>query len=111
MNNRIIELAAIRLAPGRTEEELVAASDRFQEQFLALQPGFLRRELARLDEHRFLDLVHWRSMADAEAVGGKIAGSSACQAYFAVMAFDPANPMEGVSHYQSLALYPAAAER
>lgn len=107
MNKTTIEIARIVLAPGKTEADLISASDRFQEQFLRSQPGFLRRELARLDDTTYVDIVHWRSHADAEAVGELVTTSEACQLYFGVMAFDPDKPMDGVTHYASLATYAA----
>ena len=106
MSTQTIEIATICLAPGRTEGDLIAASNRFQEQFLSHQPGFLRRELARMGEGTYIDLVHWRSMEEAQAVAAKIEASEACQTYFALMALDPEKPMDGVAHYHSLAVYP-----
>jgi hypothetical protein len=105
MTKPTVEIANITLAAGKTEADLIAASDRFQKDFLAGQPGFLRRELVRLDDTHFADIVHWRSLEEAHAVGERIASSGACQLYFAVMAFDPEKPMDGVTHYASLATY------
>ncbi|AZO27681.1 MULTISPECIES: antibiotic biosynthesis monooxygenase [Mesorhizobium] len=100
-----VEMAKINLAVGKSEAELVAASERFQREFLGRQPGFLRRELLRLYEGNYLDLVHWRSAADARAVMEHAMESPQCQAYFAVMAMDADKPDEGVAHYTSLAVY------
>ena len=107
MTKTTIEIAQIVLAPGRDEKELIAASDRFQEAFLKHQPGFLRRELARIDATHYVDIVHWRSLEEAHAVGELVASSDACQLYFGVMTFDPDKPMDGVAHYSSLVTYPA----
>lgn len=106
MSNQTVELARIKLAPGRTEAELIAASNQFQ-RFLAVQPGFISRHLIRDAAGAYADLVHWSSRDAAEAVGEKIMSSADCQAYFAVMDFDPANLMDGVSHYDILASYPS----
>jgi len=100
-----VEMAKIKLLAGKSEAELVAASEQFQREFLNKQPGFLRRELLRLDEGNYLDLVHWRSAADANAVMEHIMTSPSCLAYFAVMDMDPDKPDEGVTHYTSLVTY------
>lgn len=100
-----VEMAKINLAVGKSEAELVAASEQFQREFLSRQPGFLRRELLRLDEGNYLDLIHWRSAADASAVMEYAMESPQCQAYFAVMAMDTDKPDEGVARYTSLAVY------
>lgn len=109
MQQTVVEIATIKLAPGRTEAELDTASAHFQQEFLRHQPGFLRRELVRQDESNFADIVHWRSIEDAEAVATKIAGSAACESYFSVMDFDPEHTMAGVTHYTLIADYPADA--
>jgi hypothetical protein len=105
MTGPTIELARIRLAPGVSEAELIAASDAFQADFLARQPGFVRRELLRASAGEYADLVHWRSAADASAVMALAASSPACAAYFGVMAMDSGDPSAGVSHFLSLARY------
>ncbi|WP_299621529.1 antibiotic biosynthesis monooxygenase [Pelagibius sp.] len=105
MSGYTIEWASIRLAKGKTEADLLTASNTFQSEFLDRQPGFVRRELLRLQTGDYADVVHWRSMEDAAAIMEKAAGSPACQAYFAVMEMDSDDPAEGVEHHHSLAVY------
>ncbi len=105
MSRPIVETARIALAPGKTEADLVAASDAFQAAFLDHQPGFLRRELLKRDDREFLDLVHWDSRAAAEAMMAQAMTSEACGAYFAVMDMGAADPTAAVAHYASLAAY------
>ncbi len=100
-----VEMAKIKLAPGRTEADLIAASDHFQKRFLATQPGFIRRELMRDGAGGYLDVIHWRSAADAQAIMEKAMTSEDCRAYFAVMDMDAADPESGVRHLTSLASY------
>jgi len=108
MQNPVVETARIHLREGVTEAELIAASNRFQQAFLNAQPGFLRRELLRLDDRDYLDLVHWQDRAAADSVMEKAMESEHCHAYFAVMDMEAADPAEGVRHYASLATYAAA---
>lgn len=101
----IIEWAPIKLAAGRSEQELLAASDAFQRDFLSAQPGFLRRELVRKSARDYVDIVHWRSEADAKAIMDKVQGSPACATYFSVMDMGDAELTSGVDHFTSLAVY------
>ena len=47
MHGTVIEWAPFTLAESATEEELLAASAELQQEFLARQEGFLRRELLK----------------------------------------------------------------
>lgn len=107
MSDTIIEMATIKLAQGQNEADLIAASERFQSEFLAHQPGFVGRELVRMKGGEYADIVRWTDMAHAEAIMEKAASSPACLTYFSVMEMNPDNPAEGVSHYQVLARYGA----
>ena len=101
----VVELATINLADGKTEADLIEASNHFQKEFLNHQPGFIRRELVRNTKGGYLDIVHWRSQEDVDAAMKIIESSPAVHQYFAVMTFDPENPNEGVEHNFSLAVY------
>lgn len=101
----IIEWAPIRLAAGKTEKDLLAASETFQKDFLSTQPGFIKRELARKSEQDFVDIVYWRSAADAKAIMDKVQNSQACATYFSVMEMGDADLVTGVDHFTSLAVY------
>jgi heme-degrading monooxygenase HmoA len=105
MNRAVIEMANIRLAEGKTEADLLDASARFQDEFLAAVPGFLSRELVRLDNGEYADIVRWESMEAAEAIMEKVASSAACQRYFSVMAANADDPADGVAHFRVLATY------
>jgi heme-degrading monooxygenase HmoA len=105
MKNAVIEVATIRLEPGRTEADLLEASERFQNEFLAAQPGFLSRDLVRRENGEFADIVRWESMEAAAAIMEKVAHSQACLRYFSVMATNPEDPTEGVAHYGVIATY------
>jgi hypothetical protein len=106
--NMVIELAPFRLKPGVTDEALARASEDLQRDFLASQPGFLRRELLRGRDGEWMDLVHWTDDASASAVMGAIAGSPVCHRYFALMAdADTGDPAAGVKHFHAFRTYRA----
>jgi len=85
MTNTITVLAPARLAPGKTESELLAASDKFQEEFVRLQPGILRRELVKRADGEYLDIVQFCSREDADDVIEKEKTSKACHDFFAFL--------------------------
>jgi hypothetical protein len=78
-------LAPIKLAPGRTEAELLAASSRFDRDFVRHQPGVLRRELVRKADGSYLDIVQFGSEEDLRQVIAAEESSPVCHAFFAVM--------------------------
>jgi len=85
MTNAITVLAPAKLAPGKTEAELLAASDKFQREFVRLQPGILRRELVKRADGEYLDIVQFRSREDADDVIEKEKTSQACHEFFAFL--------------------------
>lgn len=93
----ITVLAPIKLAPNKTEADLLAASAKFQSNFVANEPGVLRRELVRAQDGTYLDIVQFRSEADMADVMEKEMASPACADFFSVMdltEFDPDAPMD-----------------
>lgn len=102
MTTTNIETASFRLKPEIEETVFVAASDRFQREFLNAAPGFLSRELLRGAEGVYLDLIHWRSKEDAAAMMKTAETSPYCAAYFALMDLQDAT----MRHFESLAVYP-----
>ena len=105
MANPVTVLAPIKLAAGKTEADLLAASARFQEEFANSQPGILRRELVRKNDGTYLDIVQFRSMEDAMAVIEKEKESVACHAFFSVMDLGAEDDSGSIDFYQSLATY------
>ena len=78
-------LASIKLAAGKTEADLLAASDIFEKEFVSKEAGVVRRELVRKGGNEYLDIVQFRSKEDMEAVMEKEKTNPACHAFFAVM--------------------------
>lgn len=90
-------LAPIKLAKGKTESDLLAASKTFQRDFVAHESGVLRRELVRKPDGTYLDIVQFRSHEDYLDVVKKEMESPICAAFFSVMDlsdFDPEAEME-----------------
>lgn len=83
-----IEWAEFRLRPGVHEDQLLAAAQAMQQQFLDRQPGHLSRELLALGQGRYADLVRWQSPEAATAAMAQAAQCPACAAYFQLMQVD-----------------------
>lgn len=62
----VLETVRYRTKPGVAPEAAVKAW-RDSQSFAKAQPGFLSRKIAVTEDGEFLDLVEWRSMADAKA--------------------------------------------
>ena len=104
MTTPVTVLAPIKIAQGKTESDLLQASERFQEEFARHQPGILRRELIRKSEGEYIDIVQFRSAKDAQDVMEKEQESEACHAFFSVMDLSDMND-EDLTPYPSLATY------
>lgn len=107
MTNRITVLAPIKLARGKTEADLIEASDKFQKAFVDQESGVLRRELIRTGDGEYMDIVQFRSKADAEEVIAKEMASPVCHEFFAVMEMGDFadDPSAAVALHESIAIY------
>lgn len=85
MTEPVTVIAPIVLAKGKTERDLLEASDLFQKNFVANEPGVLRRELVRKPDGTYLDIVQFRSAADLADVMKREMESPLCVEFFAVM--------------------------
>lgn len=94
MNDVIVEWAAFSRKPGVTEAALVAQSDAMQRAFLSQQPGYRSRDLVKLDDNRYADLVFWETSVLAEAAMARAPSNEVCVAYFALLEGD-ATPLVG----------------
>ncbi|MDD9966451.1 MAG: hypothetical protein OXR73_09520 [Myxococcales bacterium] len=102
--HQVTFIAPITLASGVSEKELLAASDRFQTGFVDHQPGVLRRELVKKSEGRYVDIVLFRSIEDANDVMAREQESKLCAEFFALMDMSDAATQE-MGPYVSLAVY------
>ncbi|MEM1241042.1 MAG: antibiotic biosynthesis monooxygenase [Cyanobacteria bacterium P01_H01_bin.26] len=63
----IVEVATFKLKEGVTPDEFYVVDQAVETQHVSQQPGFISRESAVSDDNEWLVIVHWRSIADAEA--------------------------------------------
>jgi hypothetical protein len=63
----VIEVVTLKLKPGVTAVQFDPVDRDVQTQYMVKRPGFLSRESAPGSDNNWLVIVHWRSLADAEA--------------------------------------------
>lgn len=102
MNGRVMEFAPFRLKPDVSETALLDAAAKMQECFLKRQPGYLSRELMRGRDGSYVDVIWWRSHADAAAAIPKVHASKDCLDYFEHMQVDVANAGTSVLHFEQM---------
>jgi len=103
MKHPVTVLAPFKLAEDKTEADLIAASNRFQEVFVSKHAGVLRRELIKTGDREYIDIVQFRSREDAEKIIEAEAQSEDCHAFFSIM--DMSDMDEEVQFHLSLATY------
>lgn len=62
----VIEVVTLQLKPGVTPEQFAPIDKAVEVQHVSRQPGFLSRESAPGTDGKWLVIVHWRSIADAD---------------------------------------------
>jgi hypothetical protein len=83
-----IALAPFELKAGITEDTLVSASDRFEEEFASNQDGIIRRDLVKDGEGGYADIVCFRDLESIDRVIEAEQNSDACAAFFSIMTGD-----------------------
>lgn len=63
----VIEIVRLRSAAGVTEAEFLAASDRFEQDYMRHRHGFRKRTLLRGDGGEWAVTVDWETAEDAQA--------------------------------------------
>ncbi len=82
---KLLELVVFRLNEGVSREELLSTVDAVSG-WISEQPGFISRELLNDAEGgRWIDLVWWRTLEDAQAAAEKAMTSEACAPMFALI--------------------------
>ena len=92
MTDAVMELARFHLRPDADETAFLAASAALQEDFLAVQPGFEGRDLVHFGGTEWMDVVLWRTGAEAEAAMAAAESHPAAGAHFAFL--DMSRPPE-----------------
>jgi hypothetical protein len=81
----LIETVTFRLAAGVERAAFFEADALVQQRFFYLQPGLLRRTVARSDDDTWIAVVLWYSAADADASMEAARRDVAAQAFDALI--------------------------
>ena len=82
---KVLELVVFKLRDGVSREQIVGTAGAVSE-WAAEQPGFVSRELAHDAEgDRWIDVVWWETMADAQAAAELAMSSESCAPMFALI--------------------------
>ena len=81
-----IALAPFELKPGVSEDVLLTASDRFQQEFASKQDGIIRRVLVKDGEGGgYADFVFFRDLESIDRVIEAEQNSDVCATFFSIM--------------------------
>jgi hypothetical protein len=84
-DGKVLELVMFTLRAGSTREELLGTVDAVSS-WIAEQPGFVSRSLVEDREgERWIDVVWWESMAEAQAAAERAVSSVSCTPMFALI--------------------------
>lgn len=64
--NLIVEIAQFKLATGIDEQGFLKEAEAVQEDFLKKQRGYIDRELLKDEGGQWVDIVHWKTMEEAQ---------------------------------------------
>jgi hypothetical protein len=85
MESRILELVVFRLAAGVSREEFLGTVEAVSS-WISAQPGFISRELCHdADGDRWIDVLWWRTMSDAQAAAELAMSSASCAPMFGLI--------------------------
>ena len=85
MQTKVLELVVFKLAEGVSREQFLATVDAVSS-WISAQPGFISRELCHDAEgDRWIEVVWWKTMADAKAAAQKAMTSESCAPMFALI--------------------------
>lgn len=100
-----VMLAPAKLKPGVDEATMLAASDKFQTEFVRRQAGIIRRHLLRDRNGDYADLVFFESKEAADKVIEAEMTSPECAVFFSLMELDESAPDMGVLAFEQIKSY------
>jgi hypothetical protein len=96
MEEKVLELVVFRLRDGVSREDFLGTVDAVS-RWIGAQPGFVSRELSHDEEgDRWIEVVWWRTLADARAAAERAMTSESCAPMFALIDMESALMAHGV---------------
>lgn len=84
----VIEVVTLKLKDGITATQFLPIDQEIQTKYISKRPGFISRESAPGANHTWLVIVHWRSVADADASMKSFATAPASAQFMSMIAPD-----------------------
>ena len=81
MKKLIVEVAQFKLAEGVSEEEFLKEAEAVQKGFLEKQSGYIDRELLKTEDGLWADVLHWKTMKEAQKAAEVMMGNPAAQGF------------------------------
>jgi heme-degrading monooxygenase HmoA len=97
----IVEISQFQLAKGVDEQSFLNAANAVQENFLKKQSGFIDRELLRAENGQWVDILHWKTAADAQRAAKEAMNNPTAAEFFQKM--DPASVK--MMHLEQMRIY------
>src|SRR5688500_10360480 len=95
MESKVLELVVFKLNDGVSREQFLGTVDGVSS-WIGRQPGFVSRELAHDAEgDRWIDVLWWRSMADAKAAAEVALSSESCAPMFGLIEMESTLMLHG----------------
>ena len=93
--DRTLELVVFELNDGVTHEDFMATVTPVSE-WVSTQPGFISRELVHSpDTGKYIDIVWWRTRAEADAAAEAAIASSICAPMFGRISLESTTMLHG----------------
>ena len=95
-SDKVLELVVFALRDGVTRERLLGTVDAVSA-WARTQPGFISRDLSyNADQDKWIEVVYWASLHDADAAAKASESSAQCAPMFALIDMDSALFLHGV---------------
>jgi hypothetical protein len=105
MESKVLELVVFKLAGGVSREQFLGTVDAVSS-WISRQPGFISRELSYDAEgDRWIEVVWWRTMGEAQAAAELAMASESCAPMFGLIDMETTLMLHG-----ELAIPPVAAD-
>jgi hypothetical protein len=93
---RVLELVVFSLEHGVTREQLLSTVDAVSA-WARSQPGFISRDLSyNAEQDKWIEVVYWASLPDAEAAAKAAESSEQCAPMFALIDMSSALFLHGI---------------
>jgi hypothetical protein len=80
-----VETIRFKLLDGVAEADFRVHNQKVENEYMALQPGFVSRQSALSEDGEWLVVVHWASVEDADATIGAFYGAPQTQDFLAAV--------------------------